>query len=73
MKNEKINYWKALLGFITLLVMSWSMAALMFSFGMLAVFLFTHLPWWGHILMVLGGLLIIYPPLYKRYQEETEQ
>src|SRR5690606_32791888 len=49
MKNEKINYWKALLGFITLLVMSWSMAALMFSFGMLAVFLFTHLPWWGHI------------------------
>jgi len=73
MKNEKINYWKVLLGFFILLVMSWSMAALMFSFGMLTVFLFTHLPWWGHILMVLGGLLIIYPPLYKHCQEEDSQ
>lgn len=73
MKNEKINYWKVLLGFLLLLVISWSVAALMLVIGAWAVILFTHLPWWGHILMVLGGLLIIYPPLYKHCQEEGNQ
>lgn len=70
MRNEKINYWKALLGFITLLVISWSVAALMLGVGAWAGVLLAKLPWWGHILMVLGGLLIVYPPLYKRCQEE---
>lgn len=73
MKNEKINYWKALLGFFTLCVISWIVAAAMFGFGAWAAALLTGLPWWGHILMVFGGLLVIYPPLYKSCQEETER
>jgi len=72
-KNEKINYWKVLLGFIILLVISWSVAALMLGIGAWAATLFTQIPLWGHILMVLGGLLIIYPPLYKHCQEEGNQ
>jgi len=73
MKNEKINYWKVLSGFIILLVISWSVAALMIGFGVWAMALFTQLPWWGHIMMILNGLLIIYPPLYKHCQEEGNQ
>lgn len=70
MKNEKINYWEVLLGFFILLVISWSVAALMLGVGAWAGVLFAQLPWWGHILMVLGGLLIVYQPLYKRCREE---
>ena len=73
MKNEKINYWKVLLGFFILFVISWSVAALMLGIGAWASTLFAHLPWWGHILMVLGGLLIVYSPLYKHCQEEGNQ
>jgi len=73
MKNEKINYWKVLLGFFILLVISWSVAALMLGIGAWSATLFTQIPLWGHILMVAGGFLVIYPPLYKHCQEEGNQ
>lgn len=73
MKNKKINYWKVLLGLFILFAISWTIVALIIGFGVWAMALFTQLPWWGHIMMVLNGLLIIYPPLYKRYQEEGNQ
>ena len=73
MKNEKISYWKALLGFFILLAISWMVTAAMLGFGAWAATLLTQLPWWGHILMVFGGLLVIYQPLYKMSQEETER
>ena len=73
MKSEKNNYWKALSGFIVLLVISWSAVALMLGFGAWVGVILAQLPWWGHILMTLGGLLIVYPPLYNSCQEEAKQ